>query len=258
MLSVEVFQRIKPSFTTSVSSACVNEPVILSNTTPQATSIQWIIPETKIDTNQSLIKAFSSPGIYAIWLISTTEHGCTDSVKQEVTVYDVPGYEWQIGSSKQGVYHFKAMDSVQTFYQWNFGNGDSATGANVNYTYTSDGKYFVTLKIKNSHGCETLKDTMMVVKAAVSVAENNLVSSEINIYPNPFNDQLSISWASGDHQPYSVFMYDSQGRLVHEVTTATYSKEPVFINTSAMPAGIYCIVLKSKTCFGVKKVIRSR
>ncbi|MGZ5304477.1 MAG: PKD domain-containing protein, partial [Bacteroidia bacterium] len=171
-INVVVFQRIKPSFTTSVSEACINQPIVFNSTTPVGTSLQWIIADTKTDTSQSLTKAFFEPGIYAIWLKSTTVNGCTDSVKQEIVIHDLPSKDWVITNPKAGAYNFKAADSLQAFYTWHFGTGDSSTSANANYIYKQDGKYLVTLRIRNHNGCEVTRDTMLTVSGIVSVKED--------------------------------------------------------------------------------------
>lgn len=95
-------------------------------------------------------------------------------------------------------------------YTWDFGDGTTGVGANVNHTYVGNGPYALCLTIDDNAGCvDTFCDTLTVGSNgqimkmepgfSIQIGEGNLSTEELigqinlDIYPNPVKDQLIIS-----------------------------------------------------------------
>lgn len=82
-------------------------------------------------------------------------------------------------------------------------------------------------------------------------AERDVESSEIQIYPNPFNDELSIQ--TSGNRDYSVELTTITGRTVYLSKTESNFHR---INLSELSSGIYLVRMKSNNIVSVRKVIK--
>ena len=78
----------------------------------------------------------------------------------------------------------------------------------------------------------------------LSITESEL--SNINIYPNPFNSELSIE---GLKQPTSIKIYNMLGKLVMSISNTS-------IDTSKLPSGLYIITVETENGTISKKMIK--
>jgi subtilisin family serine protease/chitodextrinase len=69
------------------------------------------------------------------------------------------------------------QDGMITLYQWNFGNGNSATGATPSYVYPTAGTYNVTLTITDNNGATNSAKTTAVIAVAPPTAPGNLTAA---------------------------------------------------------------------------------
>jgi len=98
-----------------------------------------------------------------------------------------------------------------------------------------------------------------VSKAVVSTKEIEVISeSEINIYPNPVIDQVTIEINSPDIQKInSVSIYDFSGKLItNEVFGNNNGSTRKTITLDHMPAGLYTVKVNSDHYLGIKKLIK--
>lgn len=113
---------------------------------------------------------------------------------------------------------FDASASVgATTYSWDFGDGQTGSGANVQHSYTSNGTYTVSLSITSSCGVRTLNQQVVIQGIGL---DDNLLSRSLQIYPNPASERLSISFSSGDAKSVIIRVLDMAGREVVELNPA--------------------------------------
>jgi len=75
---------------------------------------------------------------------------------------------------------------------------------------------------------------------------------EFNLYPNPANDQVTLS--SNINEEQTIRIIDAQGRLVQLLTTAANQNE-VTIDISGLTAGWYTVTVESDSFYNVKKLV---
>ena len=99
-----------------------------------------------------------------------------------------------------------------------------------------------------------VEDYSVVVQAAGTnnIDENNLLVN-VNIFPNPVNDQLTIDLSSVT-ESVNVMIYDMTGKLLKSVENQIGNK--LEINTAALSRGMYQVVLKSASAQSIQRVIK--
>ena len=128
------------------------------------------------------------------------------------------------------------------------GAGNSSMAINYKYIdkFTGDNYYYRLIQVDF--------DGKSVTYEPIAANCQNSNAAQISVYPNPFNDILTIH-ISGEEQPFTVSMLDATGKLVMEnqmVTTGTFD-----LNTSAFAPGIYALkIVSNGTCQAFKVVKR--
>jgi hypothetical protein len=83
-------------------------------------------------------------------------------------------------------------------------------------------------------------------------AENQLLLSGIEVYPNPFSEKILVTW--GELQVFSIRMYDVQGQLI-----ATQYPEETHVaefEGTDLPSGVYMLHLQTSAGPLTFRVIR--
>jgi len=141
-------------YTVEFSSSSVNAPFYL-----------WRFGDPEdpnaVATGAEASHTYSSPGTYEVQITHSAFLACKDTIVREITVEEpqiIPGFEYEtIGCSDTLLVEF-ADTSVNTQseiidWQWDFGNGLSATGPSSTLTILEDQPLPVTLTIRTSDGC---------------------------------------------------------------------------------------------------------
>ena len=90
------------------------------------------------------------------------------------------------------------------------------------------------------------------VATAVEDHFDNPVS--LAVYPNPFQDRLTIRLAGRVQGPVDLKIYNLQGGLV--MSDRSYARENVSIRTDQLPAGVYFLHLRTGNIFQSVKLIK--
>jgi len=156
-----------------------------------------------------------------------------------------------------------ASTGSPTTYQWNFGDGTSATGASASHTYAAAGTYPVTLTVTGSNGTDS--ETANVTLSALTTvnettAGNDTIATAQAITGNPVqvngsmtrgdSDYYSVSVAAGktlsailtpnSTSDYDLRVYNSAGTLLASSTLSTGAVDSVSVaNTSGAAMTLY-------------------
>lgn len=123
-------------------------------------------------------------------------------------------------------------------YQWlNCGTGFSAVPGATNQVFvaSSNGSYAV--QLDNGNGCV---DTSACFTISEVSLDENLI--EVSVYPNPVDDQLTIS-ALNNHDALWVEIIDASGRVVYE---ANFSGQNHIVNMQQFNGGVYILKLQNE------------
>lgn len=167
--------------------------------------------------------SIKQPGDY--FVIGTSKAGCTSTLNFKATNFD--SYNYTIQSDKDEI--TTDNPSVQLWsesitysdYFWDFGDGKSAQGNNIDHYFDNlrDGYYEVKLKVKNPNGCNEY--------ATKKIWTTN--TSTNNVF-TPNGDGIDDVFMQGWH----IKVYNRNGILMYDGTTGwdgTFKGKPVSNDT---------------------------
>lgn len=163
-------------------------------------------------------RSFDNPGLYNVQLTVVDNSSAANGVaKDELTVAinHAPVAEAGpdiVSSQLRVVFDGTASadaDGDGLSFHWDFGDGNSATGARVAHTYKTGGKYPVVLKVndgtglKNATALDTLVTRVNRAPLAVAGANRNVCTGDVVVFDgsgssDPENGVLRYSWDFGD------------------------------------------------------------
>jgi len=173
---------VTAGFTLSPSSFCNDGTVRFNNTTVGndfITSYQWNFGDGTTGNDQHPSHYYSSPGVYTVSLLVTSQNGCRDSMTLVDTVRVFPNPVIRIDHDSSGctpvTVRFNGQvisgDVASIRWQWNFGNGQTDTlQTPPAQTYSVANAYSINTIATDRNGC---RDTASVT---------------INAYPIPVVD----------------------------------------------------------------------
>lgn len=143
-----------------------------------------------------------------------------------------------------------------TQWEWIFEGGTPETSNLQNPTgifYYEPGNYSVTLTVTNQSGNNTLLKTEYIYVGGVGI--NKLISETdiIKIYPNPAIDKIFIETPVTKSKISRIFINNSLGKTIREITSDKLSENPIIIDLSNQPNGLYFISIKSDKDIITKK-----
>ena len=173
------------------------------------TNWQWDLGDLTTSTNQDEFHIYSSPGTYDVQLIVTTSAGCSDTVTNQVDVYEKPVADFNYTSDCTGNQinvtfndQTSSSDPISTYF-YDFGDGFNSTNANPTHQFNANGAYTIMHWVVTDNGCrDTILQTLNVPpypNANFSYNSNNglNIGAVFNFVDNSTNAN-SYFWDFGD------------------------------------------------------------
>ena len=146
-------------------------------------SWQWNFGDGKSATGQTVAHTFGKAGTYNV-VLTLSGAGHTVNIVEQVTIH--PAVEAQItplsGSVLEGnPLPFDASNSFGAIgtFQWDFGDGSTATGKQVTKSFSKAGIYQVTLKVGNSTGSDSSSALVRAHTPATVKVPQVIVDSDV-------------------------------------------------------------------------------
>jgi type IX secretion system substrate protein/PKD domain-containing protein len=218
----------------------------ITYTTPFDTGAtwQWAVKNGAIasgqGTNSALVKF--DLGIDIIMVTETNSFGCMWDTTKYVAVRQMPNSHFKILSDSPA-YVFKAIDTSEQYYLWDFGDGTTGNfiKATHQYPFTKDSSIHVTLSVGSPFGCLSVFDTIIDVHYFAPPVFN------IKVFPNPFENKTQIQIELDHAAHIQIMVYDAIGRRVINLTdvqqpigTVSYSLDA---NRYQLSDGAYFVVI---------------
>jgi hypothetical protein len=107
----------------------------------------------------------------------------------------------------------------------------------------------------------TARGTAPAAKPAASAAGGATIALELTLsgHPNPFGDELQLSFALPIAQAYTLALYDAQGRLVRELASGQAEAgqaQQLAVPTQGYAAGLYLVRLSTDTGTRLLKLLK--
>ena len=140
-------------YTKSATKVCVGETLDFINTSANALTYDWQIDAVTESSDTDFSRTFNEAGTFILRLVATNTGGCSDVYDEVIVVNPLPDAEFADLFDGQ-LLHFGTMgDNDGMEYLWDFGDGATATDAQVSHAYASDGTYNVCLTVNDVDGC---------------------------------------------------------------------------------------------------------
>jgi len=163
--TVTVFAKPQVGFTINRSVQCVNGNsfVFTNNTTigNGTVSYAWSFGDGGGANTSNATYSYTSPGVYIVKLVATSNNGCADSTTQTVTINPKPTVNFSINTANQCLsgnqYIFTNQSTITTgtlTHRWDFGDGNFSTQPSAMYSYIAAGTYTVKLVSTSALGCQ--------------------------------------------------------------------------------------------------------
>lgn len=152
-------------------------------------SYAWDFGDGNSATGVTANHTYNSDGTFQVTLTVTDNEGGTGTGSVNITVNPVPNDPPVAGLSTNvtsGVVPLNVSfdgtsssdtDGTIVSYDWDFGDGNSATGSTVNHTYNSTGVYLATLTVMDDDGdMDDASVSITVTNAAGTITVNSQIS----------------------------------------------------------------------------------
>ena len=151
---------------------CVGETISLSANGQSGASYSWSGPGGFSSTQQNPTRPNCTLNMAGTYTCTIAVGSATNSATTEVVIYPMPTANFTFttvcaGNPTQFTSTSTTNPAGQNIqdYQWNFGDGQTGTGANPTHTYTSAGTYTVTLTVSCGGHCTSQKTQQVTVNA---------------------------------------------------------------------------------------------
>ncbi len=161
------------------------------------------------------------------------EFGCYS--RKYFSVIDNANAQFSLTNTGGLNYTFAPIDITATTYNWDFGDGITATSPNPIHTFANNGTYQVQLTTTNASGCTDTYTLQLNTLTSLHETPNTWT-----LAPNPANTQLTIQTTSTE--PLLIQLFDAKGRLLLQQSSL---KPTMLIDTKAYPNGTYMLQLST-------------
>jgi PKD repeat protein len=145
-------------------------------------------------------------------------------------------------------------------YSWNFGDGTTASGQNVNHTFPASGVYQVCLTfIRNQ---QYLYDSCIAVScdsirvgniSGISNKINGSPKSNISVYPSPASDKVNYELANENGNELNVEILNTFGEVIKRET----NRNGNFIEINLLPPGLYILRIITDNKVYIKEFVKN-
>ncbi|WP_336000912.1 PKD domain-containing protein [Halorientalis halophila] len=206
-------------------------------------SYEWDFGDGSTATGQQVTHTYASGGEFTATLTVTDDSGqtATDTVTVTVTDNDPPTADASVGSTVVEVGESVAFqgsnssdpDGTIESYEWEFGDGATATGSYTSHAYSSPGEYTATLTVTDDDGATDSQSVTITVDdndaptavASVSPTEaepGESFSFDASDSSDPDGSIASYEWDFGDGSTATgqqvSHSYDSEGEFTATLT----------------------------------------
>jgi len=242
------------NFNIDVVNTCSGEVHFYDNSGNTPTSWYWDFGDGSNSTLQNPVHLYDTAGTFYVSLIVINAFG-TDTVSYSTTVNVlVSSISHSLNLYADQTIQFSSNSGGAANYLWDFGDGYLASLENPNHIYTLPGSYLLSLTVSNSSCSVVIIDTLHI---GVTSVENIKALISFELFPNPFQTEISIAYQIGTRKNISLEVVNILGKSV-EIIIANQLQAPGTYSYSFSTAavGVYFIKFSSDEETVVRKVVK--
>ncbi len=204
---IKVAGLVNAGFTYTYDDICKPGATFTFNNTSQSNSAltyQWLFGDGASSTEKNPVHVYATSGNFTIKLTAINAAGCSNTYEQQISVGNAKADFNYLGSCIDKSVSFTDNSSPKPLSEtWNFGDGQTATGAAVIHIYKNSGSYQVQLNANFGNCADTIKK---IVQTGSAVQANFTASGKLNTcnYPqtiqftNTTQGAANFEWLFGD------------------------------------------------------------
>tara|TARA_B100000809_G_C15120256_1_gene524014 strand:- start:92 stop:2716 length:2625 start_codon:yes stop_codon:yes gene_type:complete len=233
----------------------------------------WAFGDGNISTATNPSYSFSANGTFIVTLtINDSNSNCFDYYIDTITVTGVSnplqcnsGFIMYPDKVTGDITIVNSSTGTNLTYLWNFGDGNTSTLQTPSHTYATAGPFYLCLTVDDGLGCvdmycDSIGVNGVVFKAGgftiniigtpiITGLDNHLeLNSDINIYPNPASNQLTIDT---ELKINNIKITNISGKIIKTITT-----DLNIVNVANLSDGIYFIQLITDERTITKKFVK--
>lgn len=140
--------------------------------------------------------------------------------------------------------NFQDLSTGATEVLWNFGNGQVSTDRNPSTIYSKAGAYLVSLSATNADGCSDVSVKTIQVGTSTSTQEQEALAYSLNVFPNPAQDEVNVSFNLDRSRVVRVNLINSIGQILRTQNLGERSQGQERISLTQLPAGTYWLMFE--------------
>ncbi len=180
--SMDGYTSVNPMVEASIGETgkgCSPLQLSIGNSSTGATSFLWNFGEGNTSSDYMGVNSFSNntteDTTYNVSMIATSIYGCSDTAYTTATVYATPEVNFEVTPDYMQMPESTVSINNKTNgnnwnYEWNFGDDSSSSEAEpASHTYTSSGKYTISLKAYNEHCIDSTELNIEIIPSLPTV-----------------------------------------------------------------------------------------
>ena len=183
--------------------------------------------------------------------VSALGNGCTNTLTTEV-FFAVRANITKATAQLLDASFVAQQAAANAQYLWEFGDGNSGTGENVNHSYLTPGSYPVRLIVVNGPCTDTAETSLTVTGPPPTGTEPGVLSSAV-VYPNPAKEGVFLRTAR--LLPTVEYSWaDLAGRTLDSGTLSPTHTEAFLPLPNQAPAGLLLLYVRSESQVQMYKI----
>ncbi|MEY2899419.1 MAG: hypothetical protein RL138_1472, partial [Bacteroidota bacterium] len=229
------------NFTASVTNSgnsflCPGQSTTLFATSGAAYTYVWLNNGSILTNQTSSQLNVSQAGNYTV-IMSASGCGSDTSNIINITSSNLQAnFQYTLGTTANTIQFADKSTGTPLTISWDFGDGQTANGSNVQHTYTNSGSYTVTLIVNDGTCADT---TTQQINIDFNLGATPLFNTEVNIRPNPATNYIEIV-IPNNKSNFKIYIFDALGRKCFEGETSQTSTR---INVDEFSDGFYYVEL---------------
>jgi hypothetical protein len=148
-------------------------------------------------------------------------------------------FNFTIGADGYSVF-FDATNSVGNVYTWDFGDGTSGSGDTITHVFADSVDVYAICLFVDDTVCMTSDMYCDGLVTTVGI-EEGVLSSNIELFPNPTNGKFSVVFSTSVESYYTIEVVDSRGRKLSSMSgTSSYGDNTISFDTE-LANGVYLV-----------------
>ncbi len=237
-----------------------------TNTRGIATTYKWDFGGFGTSTQENPSFTFTNNGSYIVKLTATNIFDSSFSNKTVVVnVSDKPAANFTfVQGTAAGSRDFTFTNTTDekgsaTTYAWDFGvstsTTDTSSAKNPDYTYAANGTYTVRLIASNAFLADTITKTVTVQAVNINEASNTL--NKVNVFPNPANDNVTVSFNLVNANLVTIELIDLTGKTIRITDSMKLNSglNEITLNVADVKQGVYFVKLSTEEVIKTTRLV---